>query len=179
MLQRKTLAGAKYDRRLSAASVASSRLMVERSPIRPAMNLRLPLSRLFANRWIFFSSISARPPDLVRTRVAPASVGSAPGPQIASHRPDRNLHIEFPRQQLLYCFSGPQGERQAQLIGAAAEDHAHRGGGLMGRQSRYGGRPRRRLSAPGACAFHKPHPAAYRTSRHGETPAASVCERPF
>src|SRR5271169_864257 len=134
------------------------------------MNLRLKLSCLCSNRWIFFLQPFPHRRRILFVRSSHRLLrGQTPGPQIASHRPHRNLHIELSRQQLLHRFSGPQRKRQAQLVWASAENVAHRRGCLMWCQSRN----RRSASPlcfqrPAAFPFHHPHPAAHGTSSYPE-----------
>src|SRR5882724_4308781 len=134
------------------------------------MNLRLKLARLGSNRWIFFLQPFPHRRRILFVRSAHRLLrGQTPGPQIASYRPHRNLHLELSRQQLLHRFSGPQRKRQAQLVRATAENVAHRRGCLMRCQSR-----NRRSSAPlcfqrpSSFPFHQPHPAAHCTSSYPE-----------
>src|SRR6266404_335408 len=134
------------------------------------MNVGLKLSRLFSNRWIFFLQPFPYRRRILFVRSSHRFLrGQTPGSQIASHRPHRNLHIKFSRQQLLHRFPGPQRKGQAQLIRASAENVAHRGGCLMRCQSR-----NRRSSStlcfqrPASYAFHHPHPAVHRTSSYSE-----------
>src|ERR1700758_3039206 len=130
------------------------------------MNLRLKLSCLCSNRWIFFLQPFPHRRRILFVRSSHRLLrGQAPGPQIASHRPHRNLHSKLSRQQLLYRFSCPQRKGQAQLVRATAENVAHGRGCLMRCQSR-----NRRSSSP-LCfqrpvsfPFHHPHPAAHCTS---------------
>src|SRR5713226_773832 len=134
------------------------------------MNLRLKLSRQFPNRWIFFLQPFPYRGRILFIRAAHRLLwGQTPGAQIASHRPHRNLQIEFSRQQLLHRFSGPQRKGQAQLVWTTADNVPHRRGCLMWCQSR-----NRRPSAtscfqrPTSYAFHQPHPSAHRTSSYPE-----------
>src|SRR5258708_38934941 len=134
------------------------------------MNLRLKLSCLCSNRWIFFLQPFPHRRRILFVRSSHRLLrGQTPGPQIASHCPHRNLQIELSRQQLLHRFSGPQRKGQAQLVRATAENVAHRRGCLMRCQSR-----NRRSSAPlcfqrpSSFPFHQPHPAAHCTSSYPE-----------
>src|SRR5258707_6629211 len=134
------------------------------------MNLRLKLSCLCSNRGIFFFQPFPHRCRILFVRAAHRLLrGQTPGPQIASDRPHRNLHLELPRQQLLNRFSGPQRKGQAQLVRATAENVAHRRGCLMRCQSRH------RRSSPPLCfqrpssfPFHHPHPAAHGTASYPE-----------
>src|ERR1700747_1373051 len=134
------------------------------------MNLRLKLSRLGSNRGIFFLQPFPHRRRILFIRSAHRLLrGPTPAPQIASHRPHRNLHLELSRQQLLHRFSGPQRKGQAQLIRATAENVAHRRGCLMR------GQARERRSSPPLCfqgpssfPFHHPHPAAHCTAGYPE-----------
>ena len=137
------------------------------------MNLGLILSRQLSNRWIFFLQPFPYGDRILFVRSSHRLLRSqTPGSQITSHRPHRNLQIEFSGQQRLHRFSGPQCKGQAQLVGTTAENVAHRRGCLMRCQSR-----NRRPSStpcfqrPTSCAFHQPHPAAHRTSRDPENPS--------
>src|ERR1700746_4030539 len=141
------------------------------------MNLRLKLSCLGSNRGIFFLQPFPHRRRILFVRSAHRLLrGQTPGPQIASHRPHRNLHLELSRQQLLHRFSGPQRKGQAQLIRATAENVAHRRGCLMRCQ------PRNRRSSPPLC-FQRPSsfPLHQLTVPRAtpKTRATSVCERPF
>src|SRR6202162_3952600 len=145
------------------------------------MNLALTLSRNFANRRLFFLQPFPYRSRILFVRSSHRLLrGQAPGSQIAPHRPHRNLHIEFSRQQLLHRFPGPQGKRQAQLVRTTADYVAHRRSCLMRRQSR-----NRRPSStscfqcPTSCAFHKPHPAAHRTSSDPENPSRLGLRKTF
>src|ERR1700686_4455081 len=134
------------------------------------MNLRLKLSCLGSNRWIFFLQPFPHRYRILFVRSAHRLLrGQTTGPQIASHRPHRNLHLELSRPQLLHRFSGPQRKGQAQLVRATAENMAHCRGCLMRCQSR-----NRRSSSPlcfqrpSPFPFHHPHPAAHCTSSYPE-----------
>src|SRR5882724_5109807 len=134
------------------------------------MNLRLKLSCLGSNRGIFFLQPFPHRCRILFVRSSHRLLrGQTPGPQIASHRPHRNLHLELSRQQLLHRFSGPQRKGQAQLVRATAENVAHRRGCLVRCQSRN----RRsstplRFQRPSSFPFHHPHPAAHCTSSYPE-----------
>jgi len=81
------------------------------------MNLGLKLSRLCANRWIFFLEPFPYRSRILFVRSAHRLLwGQSPGSQVASHRSHGNLQSEFPRQQLLHGFPGPQRQGQAQLV---------------------------------------------------------------
>src|SRR5467141_2976719 len=145
------------------------------------MNLGLILSRQFSNRGVFFLQPFPYRYRILFVRSAHRLLrGQTPGSQIAPHRPHRNLHIEFSRQQLLHRFPGPQGKGQTQLVRTTAEYVTHRGGCLMGCQSR-----NRRPSATScfqrstSYAFHKPHPAAHRTSSDPENPSRLGLRKTF
>src|SRR5271170_4374539 len=134
------------------------------------MNLRLKLSCLCSNRWIFLLQPFPHRRRILFVRSAHRLLrGQTPGSQIASHRPHRNLHSELSRQQLLHRFSGPQRKRQAQLVRATTENVAHRRGCWMRCQ------PRNRRSSsplclqrPSSFPFHHPHPAAHCTASYPE-----------
>src|ERR1700694_980942 len=145
------------------------------------MNLGLTLSRQFSNRGVFFLQPFPYRYRILFVRSSHRLLwGQTPGSQIASHRPHRNLHIEFSRQQLLPRFPGPQGKGQTQLVRATAENVAHRRGCLMRCQSR-----NRRPSStscfqcPTSYAFHQPHPAAHRTSCDPENPSRLGLRKSF
>src|ERR1700681_4883725 len=145
------------------------------------MNLGLTLSRQFSNRGVFFLQPFPYRYRILFVRSSHRLLwGQTPGSQIASHRPHRNLQIEFSRQQLLHRFPGPQGKGQTQLVRATAENVAHRRGCLMRCQSR-----NRRPSStscfqcPTSYAFHQPHPAAHRTSCDPENPSRLGLRKSF
>ena len=137
------------------------------------MNVSLKPSRQFSNRWIFFlQPLPYRRWILFVGASHRFLRGQTPAPQIASHRPHRNLHIKFSQQQLLHRFPRPQRKGQAQLVRASAENVAHRGGRLMRFQSRNRRSPPTsslQRTPPGA--FHQAHPAAHRTSSYPEDPS--------
>lgn len=58
----------------------------------------------------------------------------APAGQIPPHRPDRQVHPEAPRDEILHGFAGPEHERQLELIWAAIGQQARHGRGLVGFQ---------------------------------------------
>ncbi len=89
----KTLAGAEHHRRLSAASVAASRLVIRtQSHLVQPMNLGLKPSCLFANRWVFFRQPFPHGHRILLVRSSHRLLRSQPpGSQIAPHRPHRNL----------------------------------------------------------------------------------------
>src|SRR6266481_298564 len=134
------------------------------------MNLRLKLSCLGSNRWIFFLQPFPHRRRILFVRSAHRLLrGQTPGPQIASYRPHRNLHLELSRQQLLHRFSGPQRKGQAQLVRATAENVAHRRSCLMRCQSRNRrSSPPVRFQRPSSFPFHHPHPAAHCTASYPE-----------
>jgi hypothetical protein len=170
----KALTGAHHHRRLPATFPGSSRLMVRTQPhlVEP-MNLGLTRSRQFSNRGVFFLQPFPYRGRILFVRSSHRLLrGQAPGAQIASHRPHRNLQIEFSRQQLLHRFPRPQCKRQAQLVRTTADNAAHRRGCLTRCQSR-NGRPSSTacFQAPTSYAFHQPHPAAHRTSSYPENPS--------
>jgi hypothetical protein len=146
------------------------------------MNLGLKLSRLCANRWIFFLEPFPYRSRILFVRSAHRLLwGQSPGSQVASHRSHGNLQSEFPRQQLLHGFPGPQRQGQAQLVrGQPLRMWRTAVAACWGAKRETGGRPRRR-------AFSVPRPALstspiQRLTVPRATPktrAASVCERPF
>src|ERR1700737_494368 len=145
------------------------------------MNLGLTLSCQFSNRGVFFLQPFPYRYRILFVRSSHRLLwGQTPGSQIASHRPHRNLQIEFSRQQLLHRFPGPQGKGQTQLVRATAENVAHRRGCLMRCQSR-----NRRPSStscfqcPTSYAFYQPHPAAHRTSCDPENPSRLGLRKSF
>src|SRR5260370_24303223 len=145
------------------------------------MNLRLKLSRQFSNRWIFFLQPFPHRGRILFVRAAHRLLRSQPpGAQIASHRPHRNLQIEFSRQQLLQRFSGPQRKGEAELVWTTTDNVTHRRGCLMRCQAR-----NRRPSAtscfqrPTSYALHQPHPAAHRTTSYPENPGCLGLRKTF
>src|SRR3989442_14583079 len=101
------------------------------------MNLGLQLSRQFSNRWIFFLQPFPHCGRILFVRSSHRLLrGQTPGSQIASHRPHRNLQIEFSRQQILHRFPRPQCKGQVQLVRTTTDNVAHRRGCLMWCQSR-------------------------------------------
>src|SRR5712691_7137805 len=178
----KALTRTKYYRRLPATSVGSSRLMVRTEPhlIQP-MNLGLKLSRLFSNRWIFFLQPFPYRGRILFVRSSHRLLrGQTPGSQIASHRPHRNLQIEFSRQQILHRFPRPQCKGQVQLVRTTTDNVAHRRGCLMWCQSR-NWRPSStsRFQRSTSYAFHQPPPAAHRTSSNPENPSRLGLRKTF
>src|SRR5271156_3308058 len=169
----KTLPCAKHYRGLPAASVATSRLVIRTQAhlIQP-MNLRLKLPRCGANRRIFFRQPFLHGHGILFVRAAHRLLRrQPPGAQITSHRPHRNLQREFPQQQLLHRFSGPQRKWQQQLLRASADNVADRHGRLMRRQTRNRWSPATaRAQSPASHAFQQTHPAADGTARHTEDP---------
>src|SRR6266849_2386537 len=145
------------------------------------MNLGLQLSRQFSNRWIFFLQPFPHCGRILFVRSSHRLLrGQTPGSQIASHRPHRNLQIEFSRQQILHRFPRPQCKGQVQLVRTTTDNVAHRRGCLMWCQSR-NWRPSStsRFQRSTSYAFHQPPPAAHRTSSYPENPSRLGLRKTF
>jgi hypothetical protein len=68
----------------------------------------------------------------------------APAFQVAADGPNRHLEPTPVHEELLDCLPGPEGEGQAELVGAAAQDEPDDQRGLVG------GEARRPAAGPGA-----------------------------